>query len=85
MEELPTIQPGHPPMDVCHRTHSGVAIHVMPGCSCSGPTQMLDILDGEGNKIGEHPVKVPNHVNLHEDGKHRSISLEQARQAGFIV
>lgn len=85
MHELPTIGQGHAPLDVCHRTHSGVAIHLMPGCVCGGPSQLLDVVDKDGNVIGQHEVKVANHVNVHEaGGKTRSISLEQARNAGHI-
>ncbi|HEY2089056.1 MAG TPA: hypothetical protein VGH54_23910 [Mycobacterium sp.] len=85
MSELPVIAHGAAPLDGCHRTHSGVAIHVMPDCACSGPTQMLDVHDAQGQVVGQHAVKVANHVNvMGTDGKSTSISLEQARNAGYI-
>jgi len=85
--ELPMLAQGHAPaIDGCHKTHSGVPTHVLPGCVCAGPSVMVDIKDKAGNKIGEHEVKVPNHVNVSDNhGTMRNISLDQARTAGYIV
>lgn len=85
LPDLPMLAQGHAPHDGCHRTHSGVAIHLMPGCKCGTPGVMVDIHDKDGNVVGEHEVKVPGHVNIVEGGKHRSITLDQARTAGLIV
>jgi hypothetical protein len=46
---------------------------------------MLDVHDAQGQVVGQHAVKVANHVNvMGTDGKSTSISLEQARNAGYI-
>jgi hypothetical protein len=76
---------GHAPLDTCHLTSSGVPVHLVPGCTCGTPSQMVDIHDKDGNKVGEHEVKVPGHVMVVESGKPKSITLDQARNAGYIV
>lgn len=80
MTDLPILAQGHAPLDGCHQTFSGVAIHVMPGCECAGPSVMVDIKDQAGNVVGEHEVKVPDHLNSTEG----NISLDQARNMGLI-
>lgn len=86
MTELPHLEPHAAPHDTCHRTHSGVAVHRLPACVCDTPTGSVDIKDAAGNIMERRPVKLANHVMLHEaNGETRSISLEQARQAGYIV
>jgi len=84
--DLPMLAQGHAPnTDGCHRTHSGVPIHVIPGCTCPGPTVMTDMHDKDGNKIGEHATKAPNHVNYVESGKTSTLTLEQAHTMGLIA
>lgn len=73
--DLPTILMGHPPLETCHKSPSGVAVHVMPGCACPGPLNATDA----------GPVRVPNHVTIWENGEARSISIEEARAAGLVV
>jgi hypothetical protein len=87
MTELPHITAGHAPLDVCHRMHSGVAVHVMPGCVCDSPRETIPArFDKHGDMISpEFEVVVSHHVDVHEaGGKTKSISLEQARNAGYI-
>lgn len=82
MSDLPTVPQGHAPLDVCHKTFSGVAIHVMPACECAGPRQTIAAVeDLNGNTVRpEYEVVVPNHVNSSEG----NMSLEQARNMGLI-
>lgn len=82
MTDLPILAQGHAPLDGCHKTFSGVAIHVMPGCGCAGPRQTIPAMeDLNGNIVRpEYEVVVPNHLNS-TDG---NISLDQARNMGLI-
>lgn len=87
MTELPHIAAGHAPLDTCHRMHSGVAVHVMASCTCDAPRQTIPaVKDKNGNIVRpEHEVVVANHVTVHEaNGGTKSISLDQARNAGYI-
>ena len=85
MTELPHLQPHEAPLDGCHRTHSGVAVHVMPGCVCDTPAGSVDVRDSAGNVVEKRPVKLSSHVMVHDaNGDTRSLSLEDARLAGFI-
>lgn len=85
MSELPHLEQHAAPLDVCHKVHSGVAVHVMPGCTCDTPTGSVDVRDAAGNIVERRPVKLANHVMVHEaNGDTKSISLDQARNAGYI-
>ena len=85
MTELPHLQPHEPPLDVCHRNHSGVAHHILPGCTCDNPSGTVPIRDAAGKVIEHREVKLSNHVMVHDaNGDTRSLSLEDARLAGFI-
>lgn len=65
-------------MSDCFHADSGVAIHVLPGCVCPGPLV-------EDPTTGEAIAKAPNHVNVSDsNGVVTSISLDQARNAGYI-
>ena len=65
-------------MSDCFHADSGVAIHVIPGCTCPGPV----VTDPN---TGEVVAKAPNHVNVTDNtGATTSISLDQARNAGYI-
>jgi hypothetical protein len=84
MLDLPITQQGHPPLDTCHKTHSGVTVH-MPGCACAGPSEVVEIKDAAGNVTERRVVKVVDHVMVHEAGSGTTyLSLEDARLAGFI-
>jgi hypothetical protein len=82
VSDLPILAQGHAPLDGCHKTHSGVAIHVLPGCECAGPRQTIPaVKDIHGNIVRpEYDVVIPNHMNS-SDG---NISLDQARNMGLI-
>jgi hypothetical protein len=76
MTELPQILPGHAPLDVCHRNHTGVAHHVMPGCECAGPK----ITDETGQVI----ARGLDRVDVWENGKRRSLTIAEAKAAGMV-
>jgi len=82
MTDLPMLAQGHAPLDGCHQTHSGVAIHVLPGCDCDTPRQTIPAVTDKNGRIvrPEYDVVIPNHMN----STGGNISLDQARTMGLI-
>ncbi len=86
MSELPHILPGHAPLDVCHKTHSGVAHHMMPGCECDGPTEMVKLFNDKGQVTHAFPVKTIDRVDIHDaNGERRTMTIAEAKNAGLIT